>query len=643
MYAPSTSTACRRSRFPHAGTTAISRRLAANEAVALFVARARSARPGFELTPDNAATVVEICHALDGLPLALELAAARLRLLSPSALRDRLEDRLGVLTEGDRDLPHRQQTLRAAIDWSYELLAPPEGTLLARLSVFAGGWTLEAAEAVCDADLAALGSLVEKSLVQATDSPGGEPRFSMLETVRQYAFERLLASGEAEPTRRRHAAHFADLAERLEPDLHTARALDETEREHDNVRAALEESVANGDASTALRICGLARFWYVRGYLGEGRGWLDQALAQTGGPTARRATALYWSATLAWSSGDHESAIAPALEALELARATGDEVAELRALMALGLTHLGVGDLAASRDFHAESLALARALERDRDIALSLANLADIESTLGNHEEAEALARESLDISRRHGDEEATGVALLVIASSLLERSRDEDAMPLIVESLRCFRNVDFKDFLASGLVALARARVPDDPAHAVRLLGAADALRAPLGPAQFPWEEGLVRAHPRARRDLARRRPRALRVRSRRKHAGGGDRERARRAALAAGLANRRPEELRRPDLLVALLAAHRERRRDRSRARRAAAAERTAALGAVGRQLVLELEEIALHVTADETESDPVAERLAPLLLDPIPLCHTVTVGRCAGHARRLPRLVL
>ncbi len=465
-------------------------RLAANEAVALFVARARSARPGFELTPDNAATVVEICHALDGLPLALELAAARLRLLSPSALRDRLEDRLGVLTEGDRDLPHRQQTLRAAIDWSYELLAPPEGTLLARLSVFAGGWTLEAAEAVCDADLAALGSLVEKSLVQATDSPGGEPRFSMLETVRQYAFERLLASGEAEPTRRRHAAHFADLAERLEPDLHTARALDETEREHDNVRAALEESVANGDASTALRICGLARFWYVRGYLGEGRGWLDQALAQTGGPTARRATALYWSATLAWSSGDHESAIAPALEALELARATGDEVAELRALMALGLTHLGVGDLAASRDFHAESLALARALERDRDIALSLANLADIESTLGNHEEAEALARESLDISRRHGDEEATGVALLVIASSLLERSRDEDAMPLIVESLRCFRNVDFKDFLASGLVALARARVPDDPAHAVRLLGAADALRAPLGPAQFPWEE---------------------------------------------------------------------------------------------------------------------------------------------------------
>ncbi len=465
-------------------------KLAGNEAVALFVARARSARPGFELTPDNADTVVEICHALDGLPLALELAAARLRLLSPSTLRDRLEDRLGVLTEGDRDLPDRQRTLRAAIDWSYELLAAPEGTLLARLSVFAGGWTLEAAEVVCAADLAALGSLVEKSLVQATDSATGEPRFSMLETVRQYAFERLLASGEAESTRHRHAAYFAVLAERLEPDLHTAGALDEAEREHDNVRAALEESEASGDAATALRVCALARFWYVRGYLGEGRGWLDRALAQPGGPMARRATALYWSATLAWSSGDHEFAIAPALEALELARATGDQVAELRALMALGLTHLGVGDLAASRDFHAESVALARTLGRDRDIAVSLANLADIESTLGNHEEAEALARESLDISRRQGDEEATGIALLVIASSRLERNHDEDAIPMIVESLRCFRNVDFKDFLASSLVALARARVADDPAHAVRLLGAAETIRAPLGPAQFPWEE---------------------------------------------------------------------------------------------------------------------------------------------------------
>jgi predicted ATPase/DNA-binding SARP family transcriptional activator len=465
-------------------------RLAGNEAVALFVVRARSARPGFELTPDNADTVVEICHALDGLPLALELAAARLRLLSSSALRDRLEDRLGILAEGNRDLPPRQRTLRAAIDWSYELLAPPEGTLLARLSVFAGGWTLGAAEAVCAADLAALGSLVEKSLVQATDSSPGEPRFSMLETLRQYAFERLLASGEAELTRRRHAAYFADLAERLEPDLHTARALDEAEREHDNIRAALEGSVASGDTRTALRICALARFWYVRGYLGEGRAWLDRALEQEGGPADRRAIALYWSGTLAWSSGDHESAIAPALESLALAQATGDEVAELRALMALGLTHLGVGDLVASRDFHAKSLALARALERDRDIALSLANLADIESTLGNHEEAEALARESLDISRRKGDEEAIGIALLVIASSLLERDRDEDAVPMIVESVRCFRSVDFKDFLASGLVALARARLPDHPAHAVRLLGAAGVLRAPLGPAQFPWEK---------------------------------------------------------------------------------------------------------------------------------------------------------
>ena len=464
-----------------------------SEAVQLFVTRARAARPDFELTEENAVSVVAICRALDGLPLALELAAPRVQLLSPAALRDRLSDRLGVLAAGERDLPERQRTLRAAIDWSYRLLDAPEQALLTGLSVFAGGWTLEAAETVAGAELTTLGSLVEKSLVRSEPGGNGAPRFSMLETVREYALERLRESSDDHATRSRHAEFFARLAERLEPDLHTVPALDEAAREHDNVRAALEHSLSSGDIATTLRVCALARFWYVRGYVGEGRTWIDRALARPGGPRGRRARVLYWAATLAWTSGDHAVASARARESLELARDANDELAQLRALTALGLGHLGAGDLVTSRAFHAESLELARSLGRDRDVAVSLANIADVEVMLEDFERAETLARESLEINRRIGDVEGAGVSLLVIAASLVERGRNAEAVPLIVESIHCFRRVDFKDFLASALVALARTRVSDDPSDAARVLGAAAALRAPLGPAQFPWEQTWV------------------------------------------------------------------------------------------------------------------------------------------------------
>ena len=459
------------------------------ESVELFVARARAARPDFELTNENVASIVDICHDLDGLPLALELAAARMKLLSPAALRDRLDRRLDVLGDGRRDLPDRQRTLRATIDWSYGLLDAPEQELLARLSVFVGGWTLEAAEDVCGADLSSLGSLVEKSLVRSLPDAAGEPRFSMLETVREYALERLLESKDAKLTRTRHAEHFAAVAERLEPELHTARALDEAEREHDNVRAALDYALANGQAALALRLCALARLWYVRGYVNEGRAWIERSLSLEGGTPARLTKVLYWSATLRWTGGDHELAIEHAHESLRLAQAVGDELAQFYGLTALGLAHLGAGDLLTSRRFQAESLALARELGRERNIALSLSNIADIEAGLGNHEQAELLAHESLEISRRVGDVEVMGVALLILAASALERGRAEDAVPMIVESIRCFRSVDFKDFLASSLVALARAEAPGNPTRAARVLGASRTIRAPLGPSQFPWE----------------------------------------------------------------------------------------------------------------------------------------------------------
>ena len=461
-----------------------------SDAVALFVARAQTAQREFSLTAENAAAVVGICRALDGLPLALELAAPRVRVLSPAALLTRLENRLGVLEGGERDLPDRQRTLRAAIDWSYELLESPERALLARLSVFAGGWTVDAAEGVCDADLASLASLLEKSLVQSTPTSAGEPRFSMLETIREYALGRLSDTEEIGPVRDRHAAYFATLAEGLEPALHTAPALDEAEREHDNVRAALTHALSRRDATLALRLCSFARLWYVRGYLIEGREWIERSLSLEDAAPAERARVLYWSATLRWTSGEHELAIEQARESLRLGRAVGDERTQVHALTALGLAHLGAGDLLESRRFHAESLELAREHGHERSIANSLSNIADIESTLGNHDVAETLARESLEINRRIGDDAGMGVALLLLAVSMLERGGDEDAVPMIVESVRCFRNVDFKDFLASGLVALARAEDSSDPFGAAVLLGAARTIRASLGHSQFPWEQ---------------------------------------------------------------------------------------------------------------------------------------------------------
>ncbi|HUG65634.1 MAG TPA: BTAD domain-containing putative transcriptional regulator [Gaiellaceae bacterium] len=459
------------------------------EAVALFVARARAAQPEFELDQENVGAVVTICHALDGLPLALELAAARLKLLSPDALLQRLEDRLGVLAGGERDLPDRQRTLRATLDWSYRLLTPEERSLLARLAVFAGGWTLEAAEDVAGADLETLGSLVEKSLVRSERGADGAPRFSMLETIREYALERLVESDDADATRNRHSVHFADFAEGLEPDLHTAKALDRAEREHDNIRAALETAVGNGDASVALRLCAIARLWYVRGYATEGRLWVERSLTAGDGDPGQRARALNWDAIFAWTSGDHDAAVAPATESLALSRELGDKLGAMRSLMALGLAQLGRGDPLASRRFHRESLELAQELADERAVALALANLSDVAFVLGEYDEAETLATQSLEVARHLGDEEIIGVALLELGAAAIARGKLEVAEPLILESLGYFRRVDFKDFVASSLVALARACAAGDPTRAARLLGAAGVVRAPLGPAQFPWE----------------------------------------------------------------------------------------------------------------------------------------------------------
>ena len=475
--------------LPRAGATAFDE-VSQAAAVSLFVARARAAFADFDLTTENAVAVADICHALDGLPLALELAAARVRLLSTPELRDRIENRLGLLADGPRDLPDRQRTLRSTIDWSYDLLPEEDRVLLARLAVFAGGWTLDAAEGVCDAGISTLGSLVDKSLVRSRqDALSAGTRFSMLETVREYALERLTASGELRAVRDRHASYFGDLAVRLQPILERPTAVDEAEREHDNFRVALAHTLDRGDGSAALRLCMIARLWYAHGYLGEGSAWIERALALEGGDPVVRARVLYYGAAIAWSSGDYERAIRYGRQGLRLAREVDDVMAETGALMALGLAYQGTRDFETSRDFYRQSLARARASGDDRWTAVALVNIADIEVAFGNHDEADALAREGLEIHRRIGEVEGTGVALLVLASSLFDRGRESEAAPMVVESLSCFQRVGYKDFLVSALVALARARAAEDPAQAARLLGAARTLRAPLGPAQFLWE----------------------------------------------------------------------------------------------------------------------------------------------------------
>ena len=303
------------------------------EAVRLFVERAKAVKGDFEITNESAPAVAEICARLDGLPLAIELAAARVRLLPPQKMLQRLGNRMKLLKGGARDLPTRQQTLRGAIDWSHDLLEEDEKTLFGRLSVFAGGRTLEAMEEICDpeGDLDALEgveSLVGKSLLKQEEGSGGEPRFVMLETVHEYAREKLKESGWAEEMQRLHAAYFLAMAEEAEPELRGPREqewMDRLEAEHDNLRVALSWSLGGGDGVLGLRLAGaLGQFWKVRGHFSEGRGWLEEALAGCGeAPPDARARVLAESGNLAMDQGDFERSKASSQEALAPLSGTG--------------------------------------------------------------------------------------------------------------------------------------------------------------------------------------------------------------------------------------------------------------------------------------------------------------------------------
>jgi predicted ATPase len=437
-------------------------------AVALFVQRATAARPDFELNRENASAVAEICARLDGLPLAIELAAARVKVLSPSSMLTRLASRLQLLTGGSRDLPQRQQTLRAAIDWGYDLLSAAEQKLFRRLSVFVGGCNLESVEAVCDTKgdldldlLDGMASMVDKSLVQQVEQGKGESRFVMLETLREYALEKLEISGEAALTKRAHAAYYLVLAEENATESSEAEGAGWLERlglEHDNFRAGLEWLIETGNAEWGLRLgTALFRFWEVREYLAEGRDRLDRLLKLTeaGATTKLRMRALFAAGVLAGEQGDYASAAALINESQDIAQALGDKTGVAVSLNALAVFARDRGDVEVAHILFEASLGLWRELGDQKAVARALSNLANVVKLQGEYGRARALYVECLSIFRGLGDRTGVAWSLNYQGDVAHDQGDSAAARTLYEQGLTIFREVDDRWGIAGTLADL--------------------------------------------------------------------------------------------------------------------------------------------------------------------------------------------
>jgi predicted ATPase/transcriptional regulator with XRE-family HTH domain len=447
-------------------------------AVRLFVERARNVRPSFGLAPQNAVAVAAICRRLDGLPLAIELAAAWIKLFEPAALLARLADPLALLTLGARDQPDRQQTLRATIDWTYHLLDEAEQALFARLSVFVGGCTIKAVELVCadiETDTTISGgrdtarspslntpllhrlmSLVDKHLLGSAAGPGGEPRFSMLETIHDYARERLDARGETWALKRQHASYYLRLAHADTAPLRglaQRRQWEWVEVEYGNLRAALGWSLGGGDAEIGVRLAiALGNFWSRCGYLSEGREWLASALDQHNVTAESRAEVVRNAAVLASIQGDNSAARTLLETSLLLFRELEhpSEVAEV--LNMLGDTALCQGDERQAIDFFDQSLALSREIGHDRNAASTLWNLAQLARAQHEYARASMLCDEALTLFRGLGDTRGIGFTLWALGN--LARSQHDDARAAVYydEALALARNAGDRSGIASAL-----------------------------------------------------------------------------------------------------------------------------------------------------------------------------------------------
>jgi predicted ATPase len=525
-------------------------------AVALFVERAQAVKREFALTKENAPAVAAICSRLDGLPLAIELAAARIKLLSPSAMLARLESRLNLLTGGARDLPTRQQTLRGTVDWSYGLLSAAEQTLLRRLSVFTGGCTLEGVEAVCDTKgdlgldiLDGMASMVDKSLAQQVEQADAETRFLMLNTIREYALDRLGESDDEAAVRRAHAAYYLVLAEEGAEDVVAhPEWLDRFEVEHDNFRLALDYLIKTGEAEWGLRLgAALFRFWETREHLKEGRDAIARLLAMDG-TSARpklRARLLFAAAVLAGEQGDYGYARQLFEDSLETCLELNDSRGVAVALNALAVNARDRGELADATSLFERCVTIWKDLGDSADIARALSNLANVTKLQGEYERASSLYDECLAIFRKAGDgagvawtlnyqadvarEKADVVAarsfceqslaafrqlrddwgiasaLSDLASLNCDQGNDAEARRLYGESIKMFQELGHKRGIARALECLAvSAAAQSNAEQSLHLAGAAAALRQRLGaPLTLTEQPRLEKALEFARRTL--------------------------------------------------------------------------------------------------------------------------------------------
>ena len=527
-------------------------------AIRLFVARAQAAHSAFVMTGENATAIAAICQQVDGLPLAIELAAGRSKLFAPQALLSRLRNRLKLLVGGAQDLPLRQQTLRGTIAWSYDLLGQDEKALFRRLAVFVGGCTLEAAEAVCTAQgdllidvLEAVAALVDKSLLRQETQADGQPRLLMLETIREYALERLAASGEAEAVQRQHAIFFLRFSEEAEPKIRGAEHFlwrTRLEVEHDNLRAALRWTLESQEAEMGMQLAfSLVAFWRASNQDREGRNWCEQVLAQPGtsARTAARAMALLAAGAMTMFQGDLPQAQLLLEESIAIGREVGRAAKRTLALAlallaygallqghlgaarelaeegvrlfrevgeawgtALALNHLGratleLGDPVAARPLLEESAALFRAGNMQR-LAMPLNTLGRMALRQGDDTGARAYCEEALAVARATGDELFIAEALAELGTVALHVGDSGQATALYQQSLALIWTRGYRECIAEDLAGLAAASsLLGQPERAARLFGAVEALRevsgirlAPLPRADYDRAVEGIRAH---------------------------------------------------------------------------------------------------------------------------------------------------
>lgn len=527
--------------LPKASSELTAKELAANESIRLFVERARAAQPNFILTEDNSSSVVQICRRLDGLPLAIELAAARIKLLLPQAILARLDDKLKLLTGGASDMPRRHQTIRNTLEWSYGLLNQDEKTLYARLGVFVGGFSLEAAEAICNSEgnldiMESLTSLVNNSLVRKENTGGGEPRFGMLETIRAYAVERLEENGEMQPLRKQHAQYFAKIIQdKIGLELFSANAdrwFEWLEPEQDNVRETLSWSITTPEAGMLAGglVFNLHWFWYRRGYFMEGRTWCERALALPAmqAPTPVRSLALQASGMLAIWQGKQEVGQAEVQEGLAIAQKIEDEfmVAVLQvangvaninmgqdkaaqpffmeartffrehkaayfesvALIHLGNTELGLGNPEQARNLLEEALTKARAIDEKWLLAFVLNNLGEVRRTQGDYDKARVYYEESETLLRKSGDKGDLARLVHSLGYVALYEGDLIKAENQFRESLAMFRQLGNRRGIAECLGGLAGLRARQGQVFwGAKMLGAAETLLKITGGAWWP------------------------------------------------------------------------------------------------------------------------------------------------------------